>query len=149
MPSAVHLVLCKRSSLAWITPTAPKWPHCFLSPNHNRFSTFEEEGSFYRRKLLMSSPCLKSLTAHGIKYRLLTRSTRPSMTLFWKVSPSSYSILYLVHFILAILALLQFLPHISFLILQTSCSCPRASAFVASKAWILFSSFSHDTQVST
>lgn len=59
----------------------------------------------------MSSPCLKSLIAHRIKYRLLTRSTRPSMTLFWTVSPSSCLILYLVHFILAIIALLQFLPH--------------------------------------
>ena len=97
----------------------------------------------------MSSPCLKSLIAHRIKYSLLTRSMRPSMTLFWTVSPSSCIILYLVHFILAVLALLQFLPHFSFSVLQTCCSCPRASAFVASKAWILFSSFSHDIQVST
>lgn len=53
--------------------------------------------------------------AHRIKYKLLTWSIRPSMTLFWPTSPiSSYDILCLTHFVPAIPTFLQFFPLLSF-----------------------------------
>lgn len=57
------------------------------------------------------TPCLTSIRAHRIKYKLLVRSPRPFMTLFWPTSlTSSCDIVCLTHFAPAIPTFLRFLP---------------------------------------